>query len=140
MICASIALSANTPVCKSTCLSIHTMTLLLLASNAQELSVLRCALPTPCLAPDTHRHRCDHAEHYHDAVESEDGAHTSGIDEVLQRLVDGEVDARRANGENNDNFARNLSMKSALQHKFVAESYLHPGSSPLHTQWQYYTH
>ena len=59
------------------------MTLLLLASNAQELSVLRCALPTPCLAPDTHRHRRDHAEHDHDAEESEDRTHAGGIDEVL---------------------------------------------------------
>ena len=81
-------------MCKSTCLSIFTIILLLLASDAQKLSVLRCTLPTPCLAPDTHRHRCDHAEHNHDAVESEYWAHAGGVDEVLQRLVDGEVDAR----------------------------------------------
>lgn len=60
------------------------MTLLLLAPYAQKFSVLRRTPPTPSLTPDTHRHRCDHAEHDHDAVESEDWAHTGGIDEVLQ--------------------------------------------------------
>ena len=99
---------------ESKCAMIHTAASLLLASNAQELSVFRCAPLTPCLAPDTHRHRCDHAEHYHDAVESEDGAHTSGIDEVLQRLVDGEVDARGADGEDNNNIARELLIGSAF--------------------------
>jgi hypothetical protein len=86
----------------------NTMPLLLLASYAQELSVLRCAPPTPCLAPDTHRHRRSHAEHNHDAVESEDRPHAGGVDEVLQRLIDGKVDARRANGKDDNNFAGNL--------------------------------
>jgi hypothetical protein len=90
------------------------MTLLLLASYAQELSVLWCAPPTPCLAPDTHRYRRSHAEHYHDAVESEDWTHAGGVDEVLQRLIDGKVDARRANGENDNNFAGDLSIDLAL--------------------------
>ena len=70
------------------------MELLLLASYTQELPVFRCALPAPCLAPNTHRHRRNHTEHNHDAVESEYWAHAGGVDEVLQRLVDGEVDAR----------------------------------------------
>jgi hypothetical protein len=90
------------------------MTLLLLASYAQELSVLRCATPTPRLAPDAHRHRGDHAEHDHNAVESEDWSHASGVDKVLQRLVDGEVDARGADGEDNNNFARDLLIGSAF--------------------------
>jgi hypothetical protein len=90
------------------------MTLLLLASYAQELSVLRRAPPTPCLAPDAHRHRRDHAEHNHDAVESEDWSHAGGVNEVLQRLIDGEVDARGADGEDNNNFARDLFVGSAL--------------------------
>ena len=59
------------------------MTLLLLASDAQELSVLRCTPPAPSLAPNAHRNRRDHAEHNHDAVESEYWTHASGIDEIL---------------------------------------------------------
>ena len=96
------------------CAIIHAAVSLQLASYAQELSVFRCAPLTPCLAPDTHRHRCSHAEHNHDAVESKDRTHTGGIDEVLQRLVDGEIDARGANGENDNNFARDLLTELAL--------------------------
>ena len=70
-------------MCTSTCLIIHTKTSLLLASYAQELSVLRCTLPAPSLAPDAHRHCRDHAEHDHDAEESEDWTHAGGVDEVL---------------------------------------------------------
>ena len=84
------------------------MALLLLASYTQELPVFRCALPAPCLAPDAHRHRHNHAEHNHDAVKSEDWAHAGVIDEVLQGLIDGEVDARGANGKDDNNFARDL--------------------------------
>jgi len=90
------------------------MTLLLLASYAQELSVLWCASLAPCLAPNTHRHRGGHAEHNNDAVESEDWAHAGGVNEVLQRLIDGKVDARGTNGEDDHDFARNLFIESAL--------------------------
>jgi hypothetical protein len=89
------------------------MASLLLSSYAQELSVLWRALPAPCLAPDTHRYRCSHAEHNHDAVESEDRPHAGGVDEVLQRLIDGKVDARRANGKDDNNFAGDLLVELA---------------------------
>ena len=95
-------------MCESKCPIIHTVVSLQLASYAQELSVFRRAPPTPCLAPNTYRHRRGHAEHDHDAVESKDWAHAGGVNEVLQRLVDGEVDARRADGQDDDDFAGNL--------------------------------
>ena len=80
----------------------------LLSSHAQELPVLRCASPTPRLAPDTHWNSSGHAQHDHDSVECEDGPVAGGVDEVLQRLRDGEVDARRADGEDDDDLAGNL--------------------------------
>jgi hypothetical protein len=110
------------------------MTLLLLASYAQELSVLRCTPPTPRLATDTHRYRRDHAKHDHDTVESKHWTHAGGVDKVLQRLIDGEIDARGANGENNDDFARDLLMKSALKYRLRTGLYILPGSSPLRRQ------
>lgn len=99
---------------ESECPIIHTIASLQLASYAQEFPVLWCASPTPRLAPGTHRHRRGHTEHDHDAVESKDWAHAGGVDEVLQRLVDGEVDARGADGKDDDDFARNLLIESGL--------------------------
>jgi hypothetical protein len=80
----------------------------LLSSHAQELPVLRRTPPTPRLAPDTHWNSSGHAQHDHDGVESEDRSVAGGVDEVLQRLRDGEVDARRADGEDDDDLAGNL--------------------------------
>lgn len=82
--------------------------LLLLSPHAQELPVLRRASSTPRLAPDAHRHRRGHAQYHHNTVECEDWTDAGGIDEVLQRLRYGEVDARGADGENDHNLARNL--------------------------------
>jgi len=77
--------------------------------RAQKLPVLRRTSPAPRLAPNTHRHRGSHAQHHHDTVESKNGAKTSSVDEILQRLRDGEIDARGADGEDNDDFAGDLS-------------------------------
>jgi hypothetical protein len=70
----------------------------LLPSHVQELPVLGRTSPTPCLTPNPHRHRRSHAQHDHDSVESKDWPETGGIDEILQRLRDGEVNARGADG------------------------------------------
>jgi len=80
----------------------------LLSSHTQELPVLRSAPPTPRFAPNTHWNGSSHAQHDHDSVECEDGPVAGGIDEVLQRLSDGEVDARRADGEDDDDLAGDL--------------------------------
>ena len=108
--------------------------LLLLSSDAQELSVLWRAPSTPYLAPDTHRHRRSHAQHDHDAVESKDWSHASSINEVLQRLVDGEVDARGADGKDDNNLARDLLFVSAVRHAFRVVFYSLLGSNPLRMQ------
>lgn len=79
-------------------------------SHTQKLSILRSTLPPPSLTPNTHRHRSSHAQNNHQTVESENRAHASGIDEVLQRLRDGEVDAGRADGEDDDDLTGNLSI------------------------------
>lgn len=116
------------------------MALLLLASYAQEFPVFRCAPSTPCLTPDTHGYRRSHAEHDHDAVESKDWTHAGGINEVLQRLVDSKVDARRANGEDDDNFTRDLLVELALQYKFQDGCHLLQGSSPSRMRSKCCTH
>jgi hypothetical protein len=112
----------------------------LLSSHAQELPVLRCASPTPRLAPDTHWNSSGHAQHDHDSVECEDRSIAGGIDKVLQRLGDGEVDARRADGEDDDDLAGNLYIgqldKNEKRQLFGTDSNSHPGSSPSHTQSQ----
>jgi hypothetical protein len=107
----------------------------LLSSHAQELPVLRCASPTPRFAPNTHRNGSSHAQHDHDGVESEDGPVAGGIDEVLQRLGDGEVDARRADGEDDDDLAGNLYIgqlaKNEQRQWFGTGSKLTPGKQSI---------
>lgn len=80
------------------------------ASHAQKLPILRSALPPPSLAPNAHWHRSSHAQNDHQTVKSENRPHAGSVDEVLQRLRDGEVDAGRADGEDDDDLAGNLSI------------------------------
>jgi hypothetical protein len=80
----------------------------LLSPHIQELPILRRTPPPPRFTPNPHRHRRSHTQHDHDTIESEDWPKASGIDEVLQRLRDGEVDARGADGEDDDDFSRDL--------------------------------
>jgi len=89
-------------------LSIRARRSLLLSPHAQKLLVLRRAPLAPGFTPDPHRNGRGHAHHDHDGVESEDGPVAGGIDEVLQRLGNGEIDARRADGEDDDDLAGNL--------------------------------
>jgi hypothetical protein len=91
------------PWCLSTHLAKHHSSQLL-SSHVQKLPVLRRTPPPPRLTPNPYRHRRSHAQHDHDSVESKDRPKASGIDEILQRLRDGEVDTRRADGEDNDDF------------------------------------
>lgn len=81
---------------------------LLLAPHAQELVVLGRALPSPGFAPFAHWDGSNHAQNDHPTVERKDRPHASRVDEVLQRLRDRKVDARRADGEDDDDFAGDL--------------------------------
>jgi hypothetical protein len=119
----------------------------LLPPHAQKLPVLRRAPPTPRLAPDAHGNGGSHAQHDHDGVEGEDGSVAGSIDEVLQGLGDGEVDARRADGEDYDDLAGDLYVNKWLgrsnsnkDNPVIGWSLdLRQGSSPSHTQSRYYT-
>jgi hypothetical protein len=91
--------------CKSTKLRKQSQ---LLSPHVQKLPVLRRAPPTPRLTPDTHRNGGGHTQHDHNGVEREYGSVARGIDEVLQRLSDGEVDARRADCKDDDDLAGDL--------------------------------
>lgn len=80
----------------------------MLSPHAQELPILRRAPPAPRLTPDTHWNGGGHTQHDHDGVEREDGSVARGINEVLQRLSDGEIDARRADRKDDDDLAGDL--------------------------------